>query len=80
MSQHHDPVHPDSDHLTPELVADLDEGLLDATSTEHARPDLGAPPHRTSDEIRERMSGNLCRCGAYSNIFEAIEQVAGRRA
>jgi xanthine dehydrogenase YagT iron-sulfur-binding subunit len=45
----------------------------------HATADLGAPPQWTSDEVRERMSGNLCRCGAYSNIFEAIEQVAGRR-
>jgi xanthine dehydrogenase YagT iron-sulfur-binding subunit len=30
---------------------------------------------RTSDEIRELMSGNLCRCGAYTNIVEAIEDV-----
>jgi xanthine dehydrogenase YagT iron-sulfur-binding subunit len=29
-------------------------------------------------EIRERMSGNLCRCAAYVNIVAAIEQVAGR--
>ena len=27
------------------------------------------------DEIRELMSGNLCRCGAYSNIVDAIEDV-----
>ncbi len=32
---------------------------------------------RTADEIRELMSGNLCRCGAYSNILAAIEQVMG---
>jgi xanthine dehydrogenase YagT iron-sulfur-binding subunit len=30
---------------------------------------------RTRDEIRELMSGNLCRCGAYVNIVAAIEQV-----
>lgn len=30
----------------------------------------------TDDEIRERMSGNLCRCGAYNGIVEAIRQVA----
>jgi xanthine dehydrogenase YagT iron-sulfur-binding subunit len=30
---------------------------------------------RTPDEIREHMSGNLCRCGAYPNIVSAIEQV-----
>jgi xanthine dehydrogenase YagT iron-sulfur-binding subunit len=28
------------------------------------------------DEIRERMSGNLCRCGAYPNILAAIREVA----
>jgi xanthine dehydrogenase YagT iron-sulfur-binding subunit len=31
-------------------------------------------------EFRERMSGNICRCGAYSNIMEAITEVAGRKA
>jgi xanthine dehydrogenase YagT iron-sulfur-binding subunit len=30
---------------------------------------------RTADDIRELMSGNLCRCGAYSNIVAAIEEV-----
>jgi xanthine dehydrogenase YagT iron-sulfur-binding subunit len=30
----------------------------------------------TDDEIRERMSGNLCRCGAYANIVPAIAAVA----
>ena len=30
------------------------------------------------DEIREYMSGNLCRCGAYAGIVAAIRQVAGR--
>jgi xanthine dehydrogenase YagT iron-sulfur-binding subunit len=30
----------------------------------------------TDDEIRERMSGNLCRCGAYANIVPAISEVA----
>lgn len=40
MSQHHDPVHPDSDHLTAELIADLEEGLLDAESDAHARHHL----------------------------------------
>jgi xanthine dehydrogenase YagT iron-sulfur-binding subunit len=29
---------------------------------------------KTADEIRELMSGNLCRCGAYPNIVAAIEQ------
>jgi xanthine dehydrogenase YagT iron-sulfur-binding subunit len=30
----------------------------------------------TDEEIRERMSGNLCRCGAYANIVPAIREVA----
>ena len=32
-----------------------------------------------ADEIRELMSGNLCRCGAYTNIVEAIEEVRSER-
>jgi xanthine dehydrogenase YagT iron-sulfur-binding subunit len=34
---------------------------------------------RTRDEIRESMSGNICRCGAYPNIVAAIEQVLSER-
>ena len=33
-------------------------------------------PNPTEDEIREYMSGNICRCGAYPNIVAAIEEVA----
>ena len=33
---------------------------------------------RTADDIRELMSGNLCRCGAYPNILAAIESVMNR--
>ena len=43
----------------------------------HVTADLTAPVHLTEAEIRERMSGNLCRCGAYSNIVEAMTEVAG---
>jgi len=39
--------------------------------------DLTAEPQLTDAEIRERMSGNLCRCSAYPNILAAIRQVAG---
>jgi xanthine dehydrogenase YagT iron-sulfur-binding subunit len=46
----------------------------------HVSADLGAAPDVTVDELRERMSGNLCRCGAYSNIIEAIGEVAARPA
>ena len=44
-----------------------------------ASGDLTAPG-LTDEEIRERMSGNLCRCGAYANILAAIRQVAEARA
>ncbi|MEA2288242.1 MAG: xanthine dehydrogenase YagT iron-sulfur-binding subunit [Solirubrobacteraceae bacterium] len=39
-------------------------------------PDLASGPALDDDEIRERMSGNLCRCGAYANIVPAIADVA----
>ena len=34
---------------------------------------------RTADEIRELMSGNLCRCGAYPNIVKAVESCLGKK-
>ena len=46
----------------------------------HVSADLLAPPRVTNAELRERMSGNICRCGAYSNIAEAIAEVAGSAA
>jgi xanthine dehydrogenase YagT iron-sulfur-binding subunit len=33
----------------------------------------------TDDEIKEALSGNLCRCGAYNNIVSAVAEVAGRK-
>ena len=42
--------------------------------------DLSALPQLTDAELRERMSGNICRCGAYSNIVDAITEVARRNA
>ena len=59
-------------------VAMLDEIRQGIPS--HASMDLNARPRVTAEEIRERMSGNLCRCGAYSNIIDAITEVAGRTA
>jgi xanthine dehydrogenase YagT iron-sulfur-binding subunit len=43
----------------------------------HVSADLTARPLLSPDELRERMSGNICRCGAYSNIVDAITEVAG---
>jgi xanthine dehydrogenase YagT iron-sulfur-binding subunit len=53
------------------LMQEMDRGL-----PSHVTKDLTAtsiaPSH---DELRERMSGNLCRCGAYNGIIDAIEEV-----
>ena len=43
----------------------------------HVTADLTAPVELTQAEIRERMSGNLCRCSAYPNIVAAIQDAAG---
>ena len=42
--------------------------------------DLTAPIRLTDDELRERMSGNICRCSAYPQIVAAIRSVAGQPA
>jgi len=57
-------------------VAVLDE--IKAGVPSHVTPELTAPPQLTDAEVRERMSGNICRCGAYSNIVEAITEVSAR--
>jgi xanthine dehydrogenase YagT iron-sulfur-binding subunit len=57
------------------MLAEIKAGI-----PSHASADLSAPSEATVAEIRERMSGNICRCGAYSNIVDAIAEVAGRTA
>jgi xanthine dehydrogenase YagT iron-sulfur-binding subunit len=59
-------------------VAVLDEIKTGIPS--HVSVDLAAQAQATPAELSERMSGNICRCGAYSNIVEAIIEVAGRKA
>lgn len=59
-------------------VAMLDE--LKAGIPSHVSESLTGRPKATDAELRERMSGNICRCGAYSNIQEAIRDVAGVQA
>jgi xanthine dehydrogenase YagT iron-sulfur-binding subunit len=46
----------------------------------HVTGDLNAKTPISNAEMRERMSGNICRCGAYSNILEAMTEVAETRA
>ena len=58
-------------------VAVLDE--IKAGIPSHVSAELTAQPQITAAELRERMSGNICRCGAYSNIVDAITEVAGRK-
>ncbi len=59
-------------------VAVLDE--IKAGVPSHATGDLTVQQILGAAELRERMSGNICRCGAYSNIIEAITEVAGKAA
>lgn len=54
------------------VLQEIKEGI-----PSHVTLDLISPPDMTADEIRERMSGNICRCGAYANILAAIEDAAG---
>jgi xanthine dehydrogenase YagT iron-sulfur-binding subunit len=53
------------------VLAEIQQGI-----PSHASADLNAKMQTTRDELRERMSGNICRCGAYSNIVDAITEVA----
>ncbi|MET0257621.1 MAG: aldehyde dehydrogenase iron-sulfur subunit PaoA [Methylobacterium sp.] len=57
------------------VIAEIKAGI-----PSHASADLNGAYEVTDAEIRERMSGNICRCGAYSNIVEAITEVAGKQA
>ena len=54
-------------------------GMLDEVEAgwpSHVSRDVAADPSLDAHEIRERMSGNICRCGAYPNIVAAIEEVS----
>jgi xanthine dehydrogenase YagT iron-sulfur-binding subunit len=54
------------------MIQEVREGWPSAVSAAAGEPASLSPP-----EIRERMSGNLCRCGAYANIVPAIQDAAG---
>jgi xanthine dehydrogenase YagT iron-sulfur-binding subunit len=51
------------------MLAEVRSGVPSAVTRDLANSD---PVNLTSDEVRERMSGNICRCGAYPNIVDAI--------
>src|SRR5215212_10729585 len=65
-------------------VCSSDLGMLDEVEAgwpSHVTGDVSAEEISLSDaEIRERMSGNLCRCGAYANIVPAIREAAEEKA
>jgi xanthine dehydrogenase YagT iron-sulfur-binding subunit len=56
------------------MLREIEEGW-----PSHVTEDLLNAPGPTADEIAERMSGNLCRCGAYANIVGAILEAAASR-
>jgi len=56
-------------------LAEADQGWPSHVTEDVARA-LSLRPHLDKREIRERMSGNLCRCGAYQGIVDAVESVA----
>ncbi|NUP01586.1 MAG: 2Fe-2S iron-sulfur cluster binding domain-containing protein [Nonomuraea sp.] len=51
-------------------------GMMGEPGPSAVTPDILIDPGLGPEEIRERMSGNLCRCGAYPNIVAAIGEVA----
>jgi len=58
------------------MIAEAAEGWPSAVTADLAQ----SSPQLDDAEIRERMSGNICRCGAYANIVPAIAQAAARRS
>jgi xanthine dehydrogenase YagT iron-sulfur-binding subunit len=58
-------------------VATVEEHKRGALSIVSLHTGKSERPEMTDDEIRERMSGNICRCGAYPNIVAAVRAVAG---
>jgi xanthine dehydrogenase YagT iron-sulfur-binding subunit len=58
------------------LIDEAEAGDLSAASSSFAPGTVVL----TKDEIRERMSGNICRCGAYPNIVAAVEWAARKQA
>ena len=57
------------------MLAEVEAGV-----PSYVTRDLSGPVLLSRDEVRERMSGNLCRCGAHNGIIDAILAVAAERA
>ena len=67
-------------YCTPGQICSAVAMLQEAQSgmPSHVTADLQQPVQLTREEIRERMSGNLCRCSCYPNIVDAIVEVSAR--
>jgi xanthine dehydrogenase YagT iron-sulfur-binding subunit len=73
---------------TPEKMSPLQEAIVEADALQcgYCTPGLVVSgtallakyPDPTFDEIKDGLAGNLCRCGTYSRIFEAVQKTAGR--
>ncbi|MCG6923940.1 MAG: (2Fe-2S)-binding protein [Acidobacteria bacterium] len=73
---------------TPEKMSPLQEAFVEADALQcgFCTPGfvvsgtalLAKNPNPTLDEIKDGLAGNLCRCGTYSRIFEAVQKTAGR--
>jgi xanthine dehydrogenase YagT iron-sulfur-binding subunit len=58
------------------MLAEAEAGAVSAVTPDVRRIEVS---DLTDEEIRERLSGNLCRCGAYPNIVDAVRAVRSRR-
>ncbi len=56
------------------MLSEVAKGSISAVTPDVTK---AGKPELTDDEIRERMSGNICRCGAYPNIVAAVRAVYG---
>jgi isoquinoline 1-oxidoreductase alpha subunit len=74
---------PDGTHALQRAWAEFDVpqcGYCQAGQLMSAAALLAAKPHPTDADIDEAMNGNLCRCGTYLRIRQAIHRAAGRPA
>ena len=58
------------------MAREIERGVPSAVTENLAVEEISL----TDDELRERMSGNLCRCGAYNGIVEAVRQTFAKKA
>ena len=77
---HHDGFH--CGYCTPGQICSAQGMLAEVRAgwPSHVTENLAQPAALTEDEIRERMSGNICRCAAYPNIVAAIREAGGGAA